>query len=332
MIHGSHENPLSHFKGFLATAMEQKTLDTIERIDKYERSLVEVAAGERKAPFRVSKKDDPLNAYIKGMRQYPDLPLFMGIEIEMEAIAGNPDNGLDEILNSSPEFVIGKSDGSLRNGVEVVSVPATMNIHKERWPALLAKFRDKYRSFNPNNTGSSRCGMHIHLDRRAITMLHLGKMLTFINDPANEPFLSKVASRAINATTYCTQKTYRKVTDFLTMPRDKYSALNIAKPATVELRIFRGTLNDFSFLKNIEFAHAYHKYCGLFSQRDMTWQKFTHWATSQDARGDYYHLVTWLANNFEGIQMSIRGRSGKETKVPIVNPAALALKERHKKT
>ena len=263
MIYESTENPLSHFKGFLATPEELDILMLITQIDKYEKSLIDVAAGLRKAPYRVGKQKDLVLTYTNGIRQYPAFPLFMGIELEMEAINGNPDTGLADILATSPEFVIAKRDGSLRNGVEVVSVPATMSIHAERWPALLKQLRTKYRSFDPEKTGNSRCGMHIHMDRRAITMWQLGKMWIFINNPNNADFISQISGRSVRGEiTYCKQVKYKKITDFLTMAYEKYSALNLKKPNTVELRIFRGTLNEFSFLRNMQFAHAYQRFCG----------------------------------------------------------------------
>lgn len=38
--------------------------------------------------------------------------------------------------------------------------------------------------------------------------------------------------------------------------RDRYTALNLSNQNTIEMRIFKGTLKETSFLKNIEFAHA----------------------------------------------------------------------------
>jgi hypothetical protein len=41
---------------------------------------------------------------------------------------------------------------------------------------------------------------------------------------------------------------------------ERYVAINLKNTATIEIRIFRGTLNINSFMKNIEFAHALFMY------------------------------------------------------------------------
>ena len=41
---------------------------------------------------------------------------------------------------------------------------------------------------------------------------------------------------------------------------ERYVAINLKNSQTIEIRIFRGTLNFNSFMKNIEFAHALFMY------------------------------------------------------------------------
>ena len=41
---------------------------------------------------------------------------------------------------------------------------------------------------------------------------------------------------------------------------ERYVAVNLRNNATIEIRIFRGTLNFNSFMKNIEFAHSVFMY------------------------------------------------------------------------
>ena len=117
--------------------------------------------------------------------------------------------------------------------------------------------------------------------------------------PSNSEFISKLSGRPINPNSqYCQTRTIKSAVDG-TIPFDsKYQALNISKPDTIELRIFRGTINPLSFMKNIEFAHAYHAFCDLAGITDLSWKKFIYWVTSPDRRGEYYHLVVWLARNF----------------------------------
>ena len=295
-IYGSSEDPLRHFNHFLASPEEEKTVKLIEKYDRHQKAIAE---GRE---FRLSKAEkQAINAVESGVRELIP-PLYMGIEIEMESKSGDPNVGLEDMLNCVPRFVIGKSDGSLRRGVEVVSVPATLAAHKERWPKILAEARKNYRAWDPFGEDTSNCGMHIHLDRRAITITQLAKMMLFINSPANRDFLSKLAGRAVNGQAYyCRQIKFDKATDLPKVDRQKYHALNLSKPKTVEIRIFRGVINEFNFMKNIEFAAAYHKYCGISSFKTLGWKEFVYWVTSPDQRGEYYHLTTWMARNYETV-------------------------------
>lgn len=307
-IYGSAEDPLRHYNHFLASPEEEKAVKLIEKYDRFSKARAE---GRE---FRLSAKEkQQINAVENGVKELIP-PLYMGIEIEMESKSGDPNVGLEEMLGSVSEFVIGKSDGSLRRGVEVVSVPATLAVHKDRWPKLLAVARKYYRSWDPFGEDTSNCGMHIHLDRRAITIVQLSKMMLFINSSENSEFLSKLAGRTINTSShYCKTITFKKATDLPHVVRDKYNALNLVKPKTVEIRIFRGVINEFNFMKNIEFAHAYHKYCGVASFKTLGWKEFVYWVTSPSQRGEYYHLVTWMARNYEA----------------VVHPDAVKLKTRY---
>jgi hypothetical protein len=75
---------------------------------------------------------------------------------------------------------------------------------------------------------------------------------------------------------------------------DKYQSLNLKHKATIEMRIFKGTLNRASFMKNLEFAHALVTYCRNASINSGSKVTATAKAsTSKDLKVDPF--VRWLA-------------------------------------
>lgn len=157
----------------------------------------------------------------------------------------------------SDKYVVCKSDGSLNSrGFEIVTRPDGLAQHKRRWEGFFAA--------NPGSCMTSwsggRCGMHVHVNRGALSELQLGKMLVFINEPTNSRLVSAVAGRYRSQWCRYSAKT-------LTSPKDgddgRRVALNCENESTVEFRIFRGTVVRRAFMKNLEFVAAVVSFCGV---------------------------------------------------------------------
>ena len=56
-------------------------------------------------------------------------------------------------------FALCKHDGSLENGFEIVTAPATLSVHKDRW----AKFCEKNYADSLSSWNTATCGMHVHV-------------------------------------------------------------------------------------------------------------------------------------------------------------------------
>ena len=69
-------------------------------------------------------------------------PLYMGVELEVER-RNNCPYEIGEMTHNdfyngkTGQFAIMKSDGSLSNGFEIVTAPATLNAHRENWDTFL---------------------------------------------------------------------------------------------------------------------------------------------------------------------------------------------------
>ena len=190
-----------------------------------------------------------------------DNNLFFGFELEVENLGGAD---FDEYTYDAENIgLYTKSDGSLENGMEIVSHPCTALYHREmfgQYSTLLRNLANAgFRSYE-----TTTCGMHIHASKDAVSNYHLYKVMRFFYD--NPAFILRVSQRrqemlerwarvkfspdgtgehrtAVSAAKY--------KANFV-----KYTAINLSPEKTIEFRIFRGTLNIHSFFKNLEFVQA----------------------------------------------------------------------------
>ena len=101
-------------------------------------------------------------------------PNYLGVELEVEVKGGysigQPARIAKEKLG---DFVILKSDGSLSNGFEIVTCPASLDEQRKRWGAFLDCPPPSLRSFNTDT-----CGLHVHCSRNeGRTMLTKAQIL-----------------------------------------------------------------------------------------------------------------------------------------------------------
>ena len=188
--------------------------------------------------------------------------LFLGMELEVEmsqkATIGKDQAARDTMVAMKGECIVVR-DGTLNNGYEIVSVPATLNYHHEMWKGLLrSELRRQIVSYKRKS-----CGIHIHMSKDAFSQLALGKFMTFITHPKNSAFIEAIAQRGSNDYNIRKQTKVSNARNKLTLDGNfmgHYYAVNLDKPHTIEVRIFKGTLHYPSVMKNLEFCHALHSW------------------------------------------------------------------------
>jgi len=74
---------------------------------------------------------------------------------------------------------------------------------------------------------------------------------------------------------------------------NRYLAVNLQNSNSVEVRIFRGTLNDSSFFKNIEFVQALFDYTKSISEADMSLKSFLSFIKDNN---EYPYLRKFIAD------------------------------------
>lgn len=140
-----------------------------------------------------------------------------------------------------------KRDGSLTDGCELVSPPFSLQWMEENSKSLKALFRKAIQvGFNSYDTGS--CGMHIHLSKTHFKgVMHLLRFYTFFQQ--NATFFHNLSRRSpVSTGTYAffmkdPLSHYLRNFASGTGRLDHHEAIELRHTNTVEVRIFRGTLN-----------------------------------------------------------------------------------------
>ena len=196
---------------------------------------------------------------------YGDGIRFFGVELEIDYGGKDDDNAriLKEIANVHGEHIYVKSDGSLDEGLELVSHPMSLDYHKSFcWEEIMKKAISMgYRSHQ-----TSTCGLHIHVNRdcfgedRDTQDDVIGRILYFVEHHWNEMLkFSRRSEYAMNrwAARYGFEKTGREILDKAKKGNNgRYAAVNLMNWATIEFRLFRGTLKYNTLIAALELVNA----------------------------------------------------------------------------
>lgn len=223
----------------------------------------------------------------KAHKVKPDT-LYLGAELEFETT--DRDAARLKVGKALKGHAIMKSDGSIRNGFEVVTCPATLDIHME-------VFKQFYSDLPGELRNASNVGMHVHVSRKPLSLLQVGKLTAFMNNHKNKKFIEHIAGR--NNNTYCSQDQSRTVTYPWTHREGgaRYNTLNLCNKETIEFRIFSTPLNFDEFATKMQFCQALVDYCkpanlGLALKEVIDYNNFIKWVSP--LKKDYPQLVESL--------------------------------------
>jgi hypothetical protein len=231
--------------------------------------------------------------------------LYFGVELEIEG-GGEDNNKCDQLLNlvnaadKPPDWLVyGKHDGSIQNGggFELVTHPASFQTQMEiPWGELMEKAFALGFSKDPDT-----CGLHVHMSRRyfgqsevrqdmgIMKLLYLvekfwDKILRFSR--RNQAQVDRWASR------YGMQSTPKELLDFAKSGQGRYKAVNLENQYTVEIRLFRGTLDAEVLRATIQFCNLLATLSKTKSVQEimgMTWDELC------KAGSEYSELGRYLA-------------------------------------
>jgi hypothetical protein len=226
-----------------------------------------------------------------------DERLFFGIEIEVESKDDLRASAEYAHQLESMDLAYLKHDGSLNNGFEIVTHPMSHDFFKNEADDFF-RVMEGLRSqagIRVKSWDTRTCGLHIHISRTGFSSgSHMHRFLNLVY--TNPEFYSTLAGRTSDQWAKFTdiyQRDYKRDAngeriwnentgyDLITkrtfkhkldMERnsDRYSAVNTLNRETLEMRIFRGSVNGDTIKSQLDLAHASVEYTRNLTVQDVT--------------------------------------------------------------
>ena len=224
---------------------------------------------------------------------------LIGMENENENVKGDVKNrtAAAEINGIGYEMIYCKRDGSLNDGFEMVTNPFTYEFFQKEFKATL-KTINHYLSTNGfRSHQTSTCGLHLHMNRRSVSVLTQFKLAMFFGSPANHGFLLRFSRR--KDLHYCnlehmTKAQAKSIAMHCGNSYNRYTALNFTR-RTIELRIPRGTLNTNTMTATVQFYVSIVRFCEETSLRDYDKShKYISWLANETQGNEYRELKNYF--------------------------------------
>ena len=216
---------------------------------------------------------------------YGDSNRYFGVELEIDG-AGKDDEYAEELLdiaNMREEHIYIKTDGSLDDGMELVSYPMSLEYHKEFcWEDIMHyAVRLGYRSHQ-----TSTCGLHIHVNRDSLASDReeqdevISRILYFVEHHWNELLkFSRRSEYAMNrwAARYGYENSPKAIMDKAKKNYGRYVAVNLCNYHTIEFRLFRGTLKYNTLIATLELVNQICELAVLMNDEEiakLSWSEF----------------------------------------------------------
>ena len=209
---------------------------------------------------------------------YGHADYHFGFELEVEDNAGRgTQQGAELVLDALGDRVYCKHDGSLDDGFEIVSHPHSFEqLENLDWNFLNQLRNRGYRSWDTNT-----CGLHVHISRTAFEKNgkrdegHELRFQKLIYD--NSRMVEAIAGRSSSYARF-KDKGYLVPKIKNGQQADRYEAVNSFNDATLEVRVFRGSLRKQRILSAIEFLHAATEYTRNMrinpKDKQLSWYRF----------------------------------------------------------
>lgn len=201
--------------------------------------------------------------------------LLLGVELEIDK--GNDPEEVAGLITDACDDVYCKHDGSLKNGVEIVSHPCTLEYHLKDlgWDKICEIALEN--EFSSHDAGT--CGLHVHVGRR-----QLGGNEVIRNETVTKIILLVQRhwdnvlkfSRRKDSQLNWAEKPDVQYVDYLSRLNDKnmfvdnvydtiyrkgrYQAVNLQNSNTIEFRIFNGSLMHSTVYATLQFVSNVCKY------------------------------------------------------------------------
>jgi hypothetical protein len=205
--------------------------------------------------------------------------LYFGIEIETEVRGGDYSyrTTAAEYAHQQLEMydlAYLKSDGSLECGFEIVSHPLSHSYFMKDATRLWDTVSKLKSDYGMMAWGTKTCGLHVHISRAGFNGgSHQHRFLQLVYN--NKDFYEVLAGRSSshwakfddNVDPDTGRKSFKHKFD--RHGSDRYSAVNTNNRNTLEMRIFRGSLNPRFIKSAIDLAHASVEFTRVMSVKEV---------------------------------------------------------------
>lgn len=212
---------------------------------------------------------------------------FYGIEIELDRGGMIDDNAYElmSIGNRDGENIYIKQDGSLDDGYEIVTHPMSLEYHSNQmpWQEILRKSISM--GYKSHQAGT--CGLHIHISRAALgndfetQEKTISNILFFVEKNWDQMLrFSRRTEEQINrwASRYGLKDTPKELMEHAKNNTiGRYACVNLSNAATIEMRMFRGTLKYQTFIATLQIVD---EICNMAislsgnEMKELSWQDF----------------------------------------------------------
>ncbi len=234
---------------------------------------------------------------------YGDSDRFFGVELEIDGGGKDKDNA-DTILdavNGSSELIYIKSDGSLNEGLEIVTHPMSLDFHKNKMPWIAVA--DEALRLDYLSHKTSTCGLHIHVNRTTFGQTReaqddcVSRVLYFVEHHWEELLkFSRRTESQMNrwAARYGYKDSPREVMDNAKKKGiGRYACVNLTNYNTIEFRMFRGTLKVNTIIATLELVNIVCDMAVKFSDDEISKLSWTDFVLSIP-ESEYPELIMYL--------------------------------------
>lgn len=232
-----------------------------------------------------------------------DSDRFFGVELEIDDGGESDGNAklLFDIANKDSNNIYIKHDGSIDEGMELVTHPMSLQYHLNSMP--WHDVMDKAISMGYLSHKTSTCGLHVHVNRNAFGDCAekqdecISRILFFVERFWQEllRFSRRTESQIQRwAARYGVKNTPKEVLDHAKSNYvGRYTCVNLTNYSTIEFRIFRGTLKYSTFVATLQLVNLLCDVAITMSDDELTrlsWPEFVESISEEQ----YPELISYL--------------------------------------
>lgn len=229
---------------------------------------------------------------------------YMGFELEVDTNHNiNRSAVINRFKDDFQDFFHYEEDGSLRHGWENISQPASLSYHLE----MIEKYKNMFEVLKDDDLRShdtDTCGFHIHIDRQFFEKQQdtATAKLLYIFEKFRDELMIFSRRTVDESESWARSRKHsnnnkgwikKAVKDSKGYPEhgDRYYAVNLTNTNTIEIRLWKGTLNIETFEATLKFTAQLAGICKRISAVELSKMTFDDLLGSDKVVLSYWHRI-----------------------------------------